>query len=84
MSQEMIKGAEALLRVFEEENVDVFFGYPGGSVIPIYDALYDASTVRAILPRHEQGAAHMADGYARVTGRSGCAWRPRARGRATW
>ncbi len=71
MSQEMIPGAQALLRVFEEENVDVFFGYPGGSVIPIYDALYDAENVRGVLPRHEQGAAHAADGYARVTGRVG-------------
>lgn len=71
MSQETITGAQALLRVFEEENVDVFFGYPGGSVIPIYDALYDAEKIRDILPRHEQGAAHAADGYARVTGKVG-------------
>lgn len=71
MSQETISGAQALLRVFEEENVDVFFGYPGGSVIPIYDALFDAESVRGILPRHEQGAAHAADGYARVTGKVG-------------
>ena len=70
MAQEMIPGAQALLRVFEEENVDVFFGYPGGAVIPIYDALYD-STIKGILPRHEQGAAHAADGYARVTGKVG-------------
>ncbi|MGD9496226.1 MAG: biosynthetic-type acetolactate synthase large subunit [Armatimonadota bacterium] len=67
----MIKGAEALLRVFREENVDVFFGYPGGAVIPIFDALYDAEDIRCVLPRHEQGAAHAADGYARVTGRAG-------------
>ncbi|MGC9317071.1 MAG: biosynthetic-type acetolactate synthase large subunit [Armatimonadota bacterium] len=67
----MIKGAEALLRVFREENVDVFFGYPGGAVIPIYDSLYDAEDIRGILPRHEQGAAHAADGYARVTGKVG-------------
>ncbi|MBD3292179.1 MAG: hypothetical protein GF393_04595, partial [Armatimonadia bacterium] len=46
MSQEMIPGAQALLRVFEEENVDVFFGYPGGAVIPIYDALYDAESIK--------------------------------------
>lgn len=71
MSQEMIPGAQALLRVFQEENVDVFFGYPGGSVIPIFDALFDAQSVRCILPRHEQGAAHAADGYARVTGKTG-------------
>ena len=70
MTQEMIPGAQALLRVFEEENVDVFFGYPGGSVIPIFDALYDSS-IKCVLPRHEQGAAHAADGYARVTGKVG-------------
>jgi len=69
--QEMIKGADALLRVFREEGVDVFFGYPGGSVIPIYDSLFDAEDIRDILPRHEQGAAHAADGYARVTGKVG-------------
>lgn len=68
--REMVPGAQALLRVFKEEGVDVFFGYPGGAVIPIYDALYD-SDIRHILPRHEQGAAHMADGYARVTGKVG-------------
>ncbi|MCD6360974.1 MAG: biosynthetic-type acetolactate synthase large subunit, partial [Armatimonadetes bacterium] len=68
--QEMIPGAQALLRVFKEEGVDVFFGYPGGAVIPIYDALYDAD-IRDILPRHEQGAVHAADGYARVTGKVG-------------
>ncbi len=70
MAHEMIPGAQALLRVFEEENVDVLFGYPGGSVIPIYDALYD-STIKSVLPRHEQGAAHAADGYARATGKVG-------------
>ena len=69
--QEMISGAEALLRVFREEGTDVFFGYPGGSVIPIYDALFDAKDIRGILPRHEQGAAHAADGYSRVTGKVG-------------
>jgi len=68
--QELIPGAQALLRVFKEEGVDVFFGYPGGSVIPIYDALYD-SDIRDVLPRHEQGAAHAADGYSRVTGKVG-------------
>ncbi len=67
---EMIPGAQALLRVFKEEGVDFFFGYIGGNVIPIYDALYD-SDIRDILPRHEQGAAHAADGYSRVTGKTG-------------
>ncbi len=73
MAQEQIPGAQALLRVFEEENVDVFFGYPGGAVIPIYDALYDEESIKGVVPRHEQGAAHAADGYARVTGKVGVA-----------
>ncbi len=70
MSGKMINGAVGMLQVLEEEGVDVIFGYPGGSVIPIYDALYD-SKIKNILPRHEQGAAHAADGYARSTGRVG-------------
>ena len=70
MNQEMINGAHGILRVLEEEGVDIVFGYPGGHVIPIFDALYD-SKIKNILPRHEQGAAHAADGYARSTGRVG-------------
>jgi acetolactate synthase I/II/III large subunit len=66
----MINGALGILAVFEEENVDVIFGYPGGSVIPIYDKLH-GSKIRNILPRHEQGAAHAADGYSRATGKVG-------------
>lgn len=63
-------GAEILIKSLEEEGVDTIFGYPGGQVLPIYDALYDAD-IRHILCRHEQGAAHAADGYARATGRPG-------------
>jgi acetolactate synthase-1/2/3 large subunit len=70
MSQQTIRGAEALLKVLDEESADILFGFPGGQVIPIYDALYDW-TGRDILVRHEQGAAHMADGYARSSGRVG-------------
>ena len=66
-------GAQALVRSLEEEGVDVLFGYPGGVALPIFDALYDSKSVRTILPRHEQGAVHMADGYARVTGKPGVA-----------
>src|ERR671922_509052 len=58
-------GAEALIKALEKEGVDVVFGMPGGANLPIYDALVDAS-MRHILVRHEQAAAHMADGYARV------------------
>lgn len=65
-----LNGAQILLEALQREGVDVIFGYPGGAVIPIYDALYD-SPIRHILTRHEQGAAHAADGYARATGRVG-------------
>ncbi|MFU8891940.1 MAG: thiamine pyrophosphate-binding protein, partial [Anaerosomatales bacterium] len=70
---ERITGAEALVRGLVAEGVDVMFGYPGGVVLPIYDAIYDAEGLRHILVRHEQGAVHAADGYARVTGRPGVA-----------
>ena len=63
-------GARALIRCLEAEGVDTIFGYPGGVVLPIYDELYDSS-IRHILVRHEQAAAHAADGYARATGRVG-------------
>jgi len=66
-----ITGAQALVKSLEAEGVDILFGYPGGVALPIFDALYDSETVRVVLPRHEQGAVHMADGYARVTGRPG-------------
>ncbi|MDD2510804.1 MAG: biosynthetic-type acetolactate synthase large subunit [Syntrophomonas sp.] len=65
-----LKGAEILLQCLQKEGVDTVFGYPGGAVLPIYDALYK-SEIRHILSRHEQGAAHAADGYARATGRVG-------------
>ncbi len=65
-----MKGAQLLIRALEQEGVDVVFGYPGGAIMPVYDALLD-SPIRHILARHEQGAALAADGYARVTGRPG-------------
>ena len=68
---ERMTGAQALVRSLELEGVEVLFGYPGGVVLPIFDALYDTEKIRTILPRHEQGAVHMADGYARATGRPG-------------
>ena len=70
---------EALLR----QGVDVFFSYPGGVILPLYDVLGDYPELRHVLVRHEQGGAHAADGYARVTGGSACAWAPRARARPT-
>jgi acetolactate synthase-1/2/3 large subunit len=65
-----ITGAQMLIKCLREEGVEVIFGFPGGVVIPIYDALFD-SDIRHILVRHEQGAAHAADGYARATGKTG-------------
>jgi acetolactate synthase I/II/III large subunit len=65
-----ITGANMLIRCLKKEGVEVIFGYPGGVVIPIYDALFE-SGIRHILVRHEQGAAHAADGYARATGKTG-------------
>ncbi len=64
-------GAEALIKSLERESVDVIFGYPGGVVLPIYDALYDCKTIRHVLVRHEQCAGHAADAYARATGKVG-------------
>ena len=70
---EKISGAEALMRSLEHEGVDVLFGYPGGSIMPTYDALYDhKKTLNHILVRHEQAAVHAAQGYARVSGKVGC------------
>ena len=65
-----LSGARALIRSLEREGVETIFGYPGGQILPVYDELYDAS-IRHILVRHEQAAAHAADGYARATGRVG-------------
>ena len=65
-----MNGAEFLVRTLEREGVDVVFGYPGGAIMPVYDALIDAE-FRHILPRHEQGAALAADGYARASGQVG-------------
>lgn len=62
--------AEALIRCLEQENVEIIFGYPGGAILPVYDAL-NKTVIKHVLVRHEQGAAHMADGYARVTGKVG-------------
>jgi acetolactate synthase-1/2/3 large subunit len=65
-----MKGAEILIECLKREGVQVMFGYPGGAVLPLFDCLYDAP-IRFILTRHEQAAAHAADGYARATGRVG-------------
>jgi acetolactate synthase-1/2/3 large subunit len=70
---EMLTGAEIVLRALTDQGVDTIFGYPGGAVLPIYDAIYAQDRVRHILVRHEQGAGHMAEGYARSTGKCGVA-----------
>ncbi|MEN9610171.1 MAG: biosynthetic-type acetolactate synthase large subunit [Bacteroidota bacterium] len=69
-----VTGAEAVMKALLEEGVDTIWGYPGGAIMPIYDALYDyQDRIRHILPRHEQGGIHAAQGYARVTRKTGVA-----------
>lgn len=63
--------AEALVKCLKEQGVDVVFGYPGGNILPVYDAMCESLDIKHVLVRHEQGAVHAADGYARVTGRVG-------------
>ena len=65
-------GAETLIAALVEQGVEVIFGYPGGAVLPIYDALFQQNSIRHILVRHEQAAVHAAEGYARSTGKVGC------------
>jgi acetolactate synthase I/II/III large subunit len=72
MEKKMMKGADALMCSLLEERVDTIFGYPGGSIIPVFDAMYSyKDRLRHILTRHEQGATHAAEGYARVSGDTG-------------
>src|SRR5262249_53912291 len=66
-----MKGASALIEALKHEGADLVFGYPAGAALPIYDALFTQEGLRHVLVRHEQGAAHMAEGYAKVTGRVG-------------
>src|SRR6195256_5097459 len=68
---EMLSGAEILCRALVDAGVEVIFGYPGGAIMPFYHALPDHPSLRHILVRHEQAAAHAADGYARATGKVG-------------
>lgn len=66
-----MSGAQILVEAMREQGVDTIFGYPGGAVLPIYDALYGQNSIEHVLVRHEQGATHMAEGYARSTGKCG-------------
>ena len=71
MSTETLTGAEIVLRALRDQGVEVIFGYPGGAVLPIYDAMFKQNAIRHILVRHEQAAVHAAEGYARSTGKVG-------------
>ena len=67
-----MNGAEAVIKALEENGVEIIFGYPGGAVLPLYDALFKNKKIKHILVRHEQAAVHAAEGYARSTGKVGC------------
>jgi acetolactate synthase I/II/III large subunit len=71
MTEKILTGAEVVIECLKREGVEVIFGYPGGACIPLFDAILD-SPIKLVLVRHEQGATHMADGYARATGKPGC------------
>ena len=71
MSENKLTGAEIVIKALKDQGVDVIFGYPGGAVLPIYDALFKQNDLRHILVRHEQAAVHAAEGYARSTGKVG-------------
>lgn len=71
MASPQMTGSEIVLKALRDQGVDVIFGYPGGAVLPIYDALHQQNALRHILVRHEQAAVHMAEGYARSTGKVG-------------
>ena len=68
-----LTGAEIIWECLQKEGVDVVFGYPGGAILPTYDAMTKYPKIHHVLVRHEQGATHMADGYARASGKVGVA-----------
>jgi acetolactate synthase-1/2/3 large subunit len=72
MIEQRLTGAEIVLRALADQGVDVIFGYPGGAILPIYDAIFKEKWLKHFLVRHEQGAVHAAEGYARSTGKVGC------------
>jgi acetolactate synthase I/II/III large subunit len=72
MSTKQMTGAEMVVQALVDQGVDTLFGYPGGAVLPIYDAMFHQDKLRHVLVRHEQGAVHAAEGYARSTGKVGC------------
>ena len=72
MTLNNMSGAEAVIKALVDNGVEVIFGYPGGAVLPLYDALFENKKIKHILVRHEQAAVHAAEGYARSTGKVGC------------
>src|SRR5690606_17690825 len=68
---EKMTGAEMVIQALTDQGVEHIFGYPGGAALPIYDAMFQQDLIKHILVRHEQGATHMAEGYARSTGKPG-------------
>ncbi len=72
MPEQKLTGAQIIIKALKDQGVDTIFGYPGGAVLPIYDALFQQNDLRHILVRHEQAAVHAAEGYARSTGKVGC------------
>lgn len=71
MSYMKLTGAQIVVECLKKEGVKIIFGYPGGAIMPVYDVFYQEPSIKHILTRHEQGAAHAADGYARATGNVG-------------
>ena len=67
----LMTGAKMVVKALKDQGVDTVFGYPGGAVLPIYDEIFQQNEIRHILVRHEQGAVHAAEGYARSTGKPG-------------
>jgi acetolactate synthase-1/2/3 large subunit len=68
MSEQKLTGAQIVIKALKDQGVDIIFGYPGGAVLPIYDALFQQNDLKHVLVRHEQAAVHAAEGYARSTG----------------
>jgi acetolactate synthase-1/2/3 large subunit len=71
MAENQLNGSQILLKALVDQGVEEIFGYPGGAVLPIYDALFNQNSLRHILVRQEAGAVHAAEGYARSTGKVG-------------
>ncbi|CAN0497396.1 unnamed protein product, partial [Laminaria digitata] len=72
MADRQLTGSEIIIKALVNEGVDTVFGYPGGAVLPIYDAIFQQNQLKHVLVRQEGGAVHMAEGYARSTGKVGC------------